>query len=262
MSAEPKIPNPSKTGLLISPEELDTPGHRRFIGLGQRFFNWLFNSVYHWKVVGEEHIPNKGPFLITINHLSAFDLPTLGTAMVNAGWTPGVNMFTISKQELFEKPLLPKLMAQLGMFPVHRNQSDINAMRTMLMIFKRGMVLGIAPEGTRSPTGHLQLFQPGVAKLVIQKHIPILPVGLVGMEKVMPIGAKLPQIVPIEIRFGPTYELTDYYDKELTPEELERAAWDMRAKIAELLPEWMRELPPTDAEIRFGSVLSASESKS
>jgi 1-acyl-sn-glycerol-3-phosphate acyltransferase len=116
----------------------------------------------------------------------------------------------------------------------------------------------VAPEGTRSPTGHLQLFQPGVAKLAIQRRLPILPVGLVGMEKVLPIGSKLPHFVPIEIHFGPVYELIEYYGKELTAEVLERAAWDMRARIAELLPEWMRELPPESAEVRFGSVLSAS----
>jgi 1-acyl-sn-glycerol-3-phosphate acyltransferase len=261
MSADPKSSNAVKTGLLIPPEQLNTPGHRRFLSLGARFCTWIFDSIYHWKVVGKENIPSKGPLLITINHLSAFDLPTLGSVMINAGWTPGVDMFTISKQELFEKPLLPLLMARLGMFPVHRNQADVNAMRTMLSIFKRGAVLGIAPEGTRSPTGHLQLFQPGVAKLAIQKHVPILPAGLVGMEKVMPIGSRLPHIVPVEIHFGPVYELTEYYGKELTPEVLERAAWDMRARVAALLPEWMRELPPTDAEVRFGSVLSASEAK-
>jgi 1-acyl-sn-glycerol-3-phosphate acyltransferase len=261
MRDAPPARTETKTGLLISPEELDTPGHRRFITTGARFFNWLFSVFYRWKIVGEEHIPKTGPLIVTINHLSAFDLPTLGTVMVNAGWQPGVNMFTISKQELFEKPLLPKLMAQLGMFPVHRNQSDINAMRTILAIFKRGALLGIAPEGTRSPTGHLQLFQPGVAKIAIQKQIPILPVGLVGMEKVMPIGSRLPHRVPIEIHFGPVYELSEYYKRDLTPEVLERAAWDMRTRVAALLPEWMRELPPQDAQVRFGSVLSASEAR-
>lgn len=249
----------SKTGLLIPPEQLDTPGHRRFIHSGARFFNWLFHSYFDLTVVGQERVPKTGPLLVTINHLSVFDLPSLGTAMVNAGWLPGVNMFTISKQELFEKPLLPKLMARLGMFPVHRNTVDINAMRTILSIFKRGALLGIAPEGTRSPTGHLQLFQPGVAKIAIQKKIPILPVGLVGMEKVMPIGSKFPRRVPVEIHFGQVYELTEYYGKETTPEVLEEAADRMRTKVAELLPEWMRSLPPEDAEVRFGSVLSASE---
>jgi 1-acyl-sn-glycerol-3-phosphate acyltransferase len=246
-----------KSGLLLPPEALDTPGHRRFIKYGARFFNWLFSTLFHWKVVGLENVPRTGPLLVTINHLSIVDVPSLGCALVSVGWQPGVTMFTISKQELFEKPLLPKLMAQLGMFPVYRNQIDLNAMRTMLTILKRGALLGVAPEGTRSPTGHLQLFQPGVAKLAIQKKIPILPVGLVGMEKVMPIGSKLPHLVPIEIHFGPVYELSDYYGKELSAEDLEHAAWDMRAHVAELLPEWMRELPPGDADVRFGSVLSA-----
>ncbi len=262
MSTPPTLRAESKTALLRPPETLDTPEHRRFINTAARFFRWLFSTFFAWKIVGQEFIPKTGPLIVTINHLSAFDLPTLGSVMVDAGWQPGVHMFTISKQELFEKPLLPKLMAQLGMFPVYRNQSDVIAMRTILAIFKRGGILGIAPEGTRSPTGHLQLFQPGVAKIAIQKRVPILPVGLVGMEKVMPIGSKFPRRVPIEIHFGPVYELSEYYGTELTPQILERAAWDMRARVAELLPEWMRELPPKDAEIRFGSVLSAEAAKS
>lgn len=257
MTAAPPPRTQMKTALLVPPEKLDTPGHRRVLTLTARFVFWLIDSYFDWKVVGLEWIPTTGPLLITINHLSVFDLPTLGSVMIKAGWQPGVNMFTIAKKEVFEKPVLPRFAAQLGMFPVHRNQMDVNAMRTILYIFKRGGALGIAPEGTRSPTGHLQLFQPGVAKLAIQKKIPILPVGLVGMEQVMPIGSKFPRRVPIEIHFAPVYELSAYYDKELTPEILERAAWDMRARIAELLPEWMRELPPADAEIRFGSVLSA-----
>jgi 1-acyl-sn-glycerol-3-phosphate acyltransferase len=262
MTEATPAPQGPRTGLLIAPEQLDTPGHRRLMNWGASFFTWVFDNFFDWKVVGREHIPKTGPLILTINHLSTFDLPTLGSVMVKAGWQPGVSMFTISKQELFEKPILPSIMGQLGMFPVYRNQADVNAMRTMLTIFKRGGLLGIAPEGTRSPTGHLQLFQPGVAKLAIQKKIPVLPVGLVGMEKVMPIGSKFPRRVPVEIHFGPVYELSAYYGKELTQELLERAAWDMRSHVAALLPEWMRELPPQGSEVRFGSVLSASEAKS
>ena len=245
----------------MSPEALDTPGHRRFVNTGAAIFNWVFRTFFRLKVIGLEHVPATGPLILTINHLSVMDVPTLGATLIKRGWQPGVNMFTISKQELFEKPILPRLMALLGMFPVYRNQVDLNAMRTILSIFKRGALLGIAPEGARSTTGNLQLFQPGVAKIAIQKKIPILPVGLVGMEQVLPIGAKLPHFVPIEIHFGPMYELAEYYNQELTPQVLERAAWDMRAHVADLLPEWMRELPPRDAESRFGSVRSAGDAR-
>ncbi len=247
------------SGLLVPPEELDKPWHHLAVRLVGAFGRALFSLLFRLKVTGIEHVPKKGPLLVTTNHLSVMDVPTLGAVLIQLGWEPGVTMFTISKQELFGKPILPRLMGLLGMFPVYRNQIDLNAMRTMLSILKRGAMLGIAPEGTRSPTGHLQLFQPGVAKLAIQKHLPILPVGLVGMEKVLPIGAKLPHLVPISIHFGPVYELTQYYNRELTPEQVEQAAWDMRARVAALLPEWMRELPPADAEIRFGSVRSARD---
>src|SRR5262245_22008784 len=126
--SETASPPGSKTGLLIPPEELDTPGHRRLLRFGGMFFNWLFSTFFHWKVFGQEHIPRNGPLLININHLSVMDLPALGAALYNAGWEPGVNLFTVSKQELFEKPLLPRLMAQLGMFPIYRNQIDLSAM--------------------------------------------------------------------------------------------------------------------------------------
>lgn len=257
MEHAPALRADTKTALLLPPEALDTSLHHGALLTLARFVFWLIHAYFDWKVVGRENIPMTGPLLLTINHLSVFDLPTLGSVMIQAGWQPGVNMFTMAKNEVFEKRGLPWFAAQLGMFPVHRNQMDVNAMRTILYIFKRGSALGIAPEGTRSPTGHLQLFQPSVAKIAIQKKIPILPIGLVGMEQVMPIGSKFPRRVPIEIHFAPPYELSEYYDKPLTPELLERAAWEMRAKIAELLPEWMRELPPQGAEVRFGSVLSA-----
>jgi 1-acyl-sn-glycerol-3-phosphate acyltransferase len=261
MGSSSNAPSESRplSGLLIPPEELARPWHKILLnelaGLGLI----IFRGFFRMQVSGLENIPSAGPLFVTTNHLSVMDIPTLGALMIQRGWEPGVNMFTISKQELFQKPILPRLMSILGMFPVYRNQIDLNAMRTMITILKRHAALGIAPEGTRSPTGHLQLFQPGVAKLVIQKRVPILPVGLVGMEKVLPIGARFPRRVPIAVHFGPVYELTEYYDKELTPELVERAAWEMRARVAALLPEWMRELPPADAQARTGSVLAGRQ---
>lgn len=248
----------TNASFLIPPDKLDNPWHRFFIRVCGLLGSILFGVFFRWQVEGLENIPAKGPLLLTLNHLSVVDVLATGTALINQGWQPGVNMFTVAKQELLAKPLIPRFMAILGMFPIYRNQVDLNAMRTMLTILRRGALLGIAPEGARSPTGHLQLFQPGVAKLAIQRHIPIIPVGLIGMERVLPIGARLPRFIPITIRFGRVFELAEYYQQELTQEVLERAAWDMRQHVAELLPEWMRELPPEDAIARFGTVRSAA----
>ena len=243
-------------GLLLQPRELDNAWHARAMRAISTFIMTVGRWYFPLRVNGMENIPTVGPLLVTGNHLSVMDIPPMGAILVQRGWHPGVNMFTIAKQELFHTRFLMWLAPRVGMFPVYRNQVDLNAMRVMLTILKRGYLLGIAPEGTRSPTGHLQLFQPGVAKLAIQRRVLILPVGLAGMEKVMPIGSKFPRRVPLSVTVGKPYELTEYYNRELTPEVLEQAAWDMRAQVAALIPEWMRELPPEDAEVRFGSVRS------
>lgn len=259
----PPAPVPDIPGLLVPPSSLDNAGHlfllRFTAAVGLRLFAWYFPM----RVVGLENMPiaGTGSLLVIVNHLSVMDIPTIGALLVKRGWHPGVNMFSIAKQEVFRKRLSGWIASRLGMFPIYRNQVDLTAMRTMLTVLKHGCALGIAPEGTRSPTAHMQLFQPGVAKIAIQKRVPIVPIGLTGVEQVMPIGSRFPRRVPVTVNVGQVFELSEYYGRPLSSQELEDAAWEMRAHVAELLPEWMQELPPEDAEIRFGSVLSAGETK-
>jgi 1-acyl-sn-glycerol-3-phosphate acyltransferase len=90
----------------------------------------------------------------------------------------------------------------------------------------------------------LQEFQPVLAKIAVSRHIPILPVAASGAERAMPVGSPFPRPIPITLRFGPVFELSEFYDRPLTEEQVAQAACVMRAHVAELLPEWMRELPP------------------
>jgi 1-acyl-sn-glycerol-3-phosphate acyltransferase len=211
-------------------------------------------TLYHrCRNEGVEHIPKHGPLLITPNHLSFLDPFAVGVALIDRHLAPGVDFGVAGKEEVFRNPLLAQIGRGMGMFPLHRERLDMAAMRTMLQILNDGKMLGLAPEGTRSPTGHLQLFQPVVAKMVISRHTPILPVGVIGSEKAMPIGMWIPHPVPITVRFGPVFELAEYYDRALTEELLDCAAAQMRTHVAALLPVWMREPPPATVPHRFGA---------
>lgn len=215
----------------------------------------LYFRVYHrWRREGLENVPAHGPLIVIINHISMLDVLALGVALMRRGLFPGTHLFTVAKRELFHYPLLGVLLPLIGMFPLHRGRIDLQAMRTVISVFRENKMLGIAPEGARSVTGRLQLFQPVVAKIAITRRVPILPVGIIGTDCAAPIGFKIPNPVPITLRFGPVFELSEYYDRELTPQALDDAAWRMRAHVAELLPEWMRVLPSEQTGSRFGSV--------
>lgn len=210
---------------------------------------WVYFSFYHrWQRKGVANIPRHGPLVIIINHTSGLDTPLLGTILILNGFIPGLDIFTPAKRELFDKPIFSTLLPWLGLFPLDRDKIDVNAMRQFLEVVRSGQILGIAPEGTRSATGQLQRFQPGVAKLAISRRVAILPVGIVGAEKAMPIGSHIPRPAPLEVRFGPVFELSSYYGMEQSPATLARAADEMRAHVAALLPEWMRELPVATTE--------------
>jgi len=222
---------------------------RLYIEIVKDLFGVYYKLYHRLRVEGAEHIRAHGPLFIVINHLSALEPFALGVALADRGVFPGVHFWTVAKKELFQFPPFAAFISSLGMFPIDRERFDKAAMKTILNVLRDNKIIALAPEGTRSPSGRLQLFQPVVAKIAITRRVPILPVGAIGSEKAMPVGAKFPRPHPITIRFGPVFELAEFYDVELTDEVADRAAWVMRAHVAELLPEWMREVPPPSGRI-------------
>ncbi|MBI5302167.1 MAG: 1-acyl-sn-glycerol-3-phosphate acyltransferase [Chloroflexi bacterium] len=223
--------------------------HRIYVAFVTGFF-WLYFRLYHQlRVEGLEHLPKHGPLLVTPNHVSVLEVLALGTTIARQDLIPGIHLWAVAKQELFVNPILAWFARGIGMFPVDRERSDMSAMRAMLTVLRDGNLLAVAPEGTRSPTGQLQAFQPVIAKIAITRRIPILPVGATGPERALPVGAKFPRPVQITLRIGPVFELDEFYDTELTPAQTDRASWVMRDHVAALLPKWMRELPPNSGRL-------------
>jgi len=83
-------------------------------------------------------------------------------------------------------------------------------METSLRILGEGSLLGIYPEGTRSPDGHLYRGKTGVARMALEAGVPVIPVAMIDTEKIQPIGRLLPKVMRVGIRIGVPLDFSRY----------------------------------------------------
>ena len=144
----------------------------------------------------------------------------------------------MAKQELFG-PLIARLvMRGYGAFPVRRGQLDRKALRQALNQLQNGCVLGMFPEGKRSPNTQLQSPHPGVSLLAARSGVPILPVGISGSERVKGIGFVLHR-PRVTVNIGRPFLLPSAGDR-LTRSRLALHSDLIMERLAELLPESYR----------------------
>jgi len=128
-----------------------------------------------WKVTGRERVPRTGALIVVSNHLNNADPPILAAGIASR------RVRYMAKIELFKWPfgIVPRLY---GAFPVRRFEADLAAMLNAERILKRGEVLGMFPEGTRSRSGHLGEPHPGTAMIALRAGAHILPCAVTGTE--------------------------------------------------------------------------------
>ncbi|HEU5326630.1 MAG: lysophospholipid acyltransferase family protein [Thermomicrobiales bacterium] len=135
------------------------------------------------RVSGTRNLPRSGPVIVVANHLHNFDLIVLSAALSRP-------VLYMAKRELFAQPASAWLLGSFfGAFPVNRGTPDRAALRQARTLLDAGQVVGILPEGTRSPTATLMAGNPGVALIAMQSGAPVLPVGITGTEH-LPFDAK------------------------------------------------------------------------
>jgi len=128
-----------------------------------------------FRVKGQAPDPNKGPYLYLINHESLFDGFMLLAAVKH--YFTGVGAY-----EQFSYPVWGFLVKKYGVIPIVRQKLDnaITSLEKAEDAVKKGISLMIAPEGTRTLTGRLNVFKKGPFHVAMNTNITIVPVGLVG----------------------------------------------------------------------------------
>ncbi|MCX6479312.1 MAG: lysophospholipid acyltransferase family protein [Mycobacterium sp.] len=172
---------------------------------------WLFKYIFMGplltflgrpKVEGLEHVPFSGPAILASNHLAVADsfyLPLVVRRRITF----------LAKSEYFTgKGLKGRLLAWFytvaGQVPIDRADADAAqaALRTAQRLLDQGKLLGMYPEGTRSPDGRLYKGKTGLARLALETGVPVIPVAMIGTDVVNPPGSRMWRFGRVTVRFG------------------------------------------------------------
>ncbi len=151
-------------------------------------------------------IPKSGPMILIANHTSSADPVVVGGLIAPRIGRP---LNWLAKKEVLDIPIVGFLGLRGGLHAIERSAVDVEAFRIAQRILDAGCVLAVFPEGTRSRTGALQEVKDGMALLAQRSGAPVVPIAIVGADKVWPKGQKYPRIGgQIIIRVGTPFTLT------------------------------------------------------
>jgi 1-acyl-sn-glycerol-3-phosphate acyltransferase len=122
-------------------------------------------------------VPAKGPLIVVANHVNFLEVPILITRLGSRSVTG------FGKSETWDNPIFGYIFDLWEIIPIRRGTADVTALREGLQALRKGKILAIAPEGTRSGHGRLQQGHPGVVLLALRSGAPLLPLACIGGEK-------------------------------------------------------------------------------
>jgi 1-acyl-sn-glycerol-3-phosphate acyltransferase len=211
--------------------------------VGYKFIWWLYKWVligpamrvfFRPTAYGTENIPADGPVILASNHLSWSDWIFTPLAIKR-------RITFVAKAEYFTTPgfkggLQKFFFTSAGQVPIERGSASAaeGALEASRKVLREGNIMGIYPEGTRSHSGKLYKGRTGVARLAIEMGVPVVPVGLVGTDRVAPPGKTFGKIGarPI-VHFGEPLDFSRY-------EGMENDRFILRAVTDEIIYEILK----------------------
>lgn len=175
----------------------------------------VFHLFFRIRVVGRENVPKTGGALLAANHTSVLDslfLPLKTrrhvTFLVKAQFVTGKG---------FGAWVRRSFMSAIGQLPIDRSggRATSSALDTAVSLLRSGRLVGIYPEGTRSVDGRLHRGRTGIARMIVEAQVPVIPVGIQGTRDIMPVGRNFPKLSGrVTITFGEPLDFTRYSELE------------------------------------------------
>ena len=171
-------------------------------------------AIFRPWVVGLQNVPKDGAVILASNHLSFIDsifLPLIVDRRV----------IFLAKSEYFTGKGLKgwatrTFFQAAGQLPIDRSGGKASeaSLNTGLQVLGHGDLLGIYPEGTRSPDGRLYRGRTGIARMALEAHVPVVPVVMVDTDTMMPIGRRIPRIARVGVVIGEPLDFSRFQGME------------------------------------------------
>lgn len=162
------------------------------------------------KVEGQHNVPEKGGAILVSNHLAVADSFLMPLTLSR-------RVTFLAKREYFTGKGLKGALKRsffygVGQVPIDRSSGAAAqaALDTGERLLREGRLLGVYPEGTRSPDGRLYKGKTGVARMALETNVPVVPVVTIGTEKVNPIGSKFWRPYRVHVKIGEPLDFSRY----------------------------------------------------
>ena len=174
----------------------------------------IVKAIWRPWIVGRRNVPAEGAAILASNHLSFVDsifLPLMIDRPV--AFLAKSDYFTGKGLKGWATRMFFKATGQI---PIDRSGGKASeaSLNTGLQVLGRGDLLGIYPEGTRSPDGKLYRGRTGIARMALEAHVPVVPVVMVDTDTMMPIGTRVPRIVRVGVVIGEPLDFSRFEGME------------------------------------------------
>jgi len=174
------------------------------------FLGPLLKVLYRPRARDLENVPGSGPVILAANHVSFMDSLFIPLVLKR-------RVVYLGKSDYFDHARTRWFFKMVNVIPVKRDGGTAGeaAIRAGVQELKKGLIVGIYPEGTRSPDGRLYRGKTGVARMALEAEVPVLPVAMIDTEKIQPPGRKRPTLgIRVGIKIGTPLDFSRYEGME------------------------------------------------
>ncbi|MFW5891340.1 MAG: lysophospholipid acyltransferase family protein [Nanoarchaeota archaeon] len=203
------------------------------------FLRWTWGLIirpYIKEINGLKNLPKKGPYIIVANHSSVADdflIIYLHVKNCSKSKFGAIARFRSNKKSIFQKIVIHTLKIYCNSFFAIISALKKNIIQKSVKVLKQGNVLLVFPEGYHA-TNELLKAKTGAIRIALEAKVPIIPIGLINADKVLPKNAYLPRFRRVTINIGKKYDISKYYGKQDDRKIVNELTRIMMKKVAKL----------------------------